>query len=533
MKLQKKKNKNCLFDYLAYLAIIIFVLFFIYLSIGRHNSLKSFQNDLGAYSQVTWNNLHGHFFESSGSFTKLTLKPDGTTLEDYNFLAGHFSPILLFFVPFYALWADPKIFLIIQAIAVGIGALPIYWLAREKIKIKWGGLVFLLSFLFYPVVHNALLYDFHEVTFAVPIVTFALWFLYKKNYKWLLVFLFLLLLVQEHTSLIVFMFGLYILFFQKQRKLGILISLISLIYFVITIFVLMPAFSPTDAPVILKSMVDTGNRYSWLGGDFSEIFKTIFTRPLFVFQGVFRDNQLSFLMALFFPLLFLPFFSGLILLTLPVFAINLLSQYRMTYSVYFYHSVIIAGILFFAAIFSFEKIIKAKIHQKFILVFLLIISVIYSYKYSVTPFSKTFSFNDFRPTLHAKLISEVKQIIPDDASLSIQHNLGPHFANRRKLFQFPYNVPMADYVVLDIYDPYQNNQMSFFRYGGALMGDQDATIESFKEWLKWVDELFDVVDFGVIYSNDGWLVFQRGATQELNAQAKEDFYKALERFIVK
>jgi len=105
-----KKWKIWSVDSLAYLLIIIFIVIFIYLSIERHNALKSYQNDLGVYSQITWNNLHGHFFESSGSMLAATLKADGTTDENHNYLSGHLAPLCCYLCYFIYFGRIPRFF---------------------------------------------------------------------------------------------------------------------------------------------------------------------------------------------------------------------------------------------------------------------------------------------------------------------------------------------------------------------------------------------------------------------------------------
>jgi len=528
-----EKNKKINFfsvDIIAYLLIIFFIIIFIFLSLGRHAALKSFQNDLGTYSQLTWNNLHGNFFESSGSMVGVTLKSDGSTNENFNYLSAHFSPILLFFVPFYAICADPRIFLIIQVLACGIGALPIYWLAKEKLKSYWAGLVFLISFLLYPVLHNALLYDFHEVTLAVPFVTFFLWFWHKNKTGWMIFFIFLLLITQEHISLIIFMFGLYLAFFQKKWKLGLGLAAFSLVYFFVILLFVIPSFSVTGESALIKaSNLDT--RYSWLGTNLSEIFRNIIQRPWWVIKYIFGPKQMDFFITLLLPLLGLSIFSALFILTLPVLILNFLSGFTMTYNIYFYHSVIISGIIYFSAILAFAKMVKQPNWQRFYLIIILLFSIITSYLYSVTPLSANYSFKDYQPSTNAKLLTEVKPLIPANAAVTIQHNLGPHFANRRKLFQFPFMVLKSDYVILDLYNPYADNPKLYFNFSNALTGIQDYNEKDFKAWLAYIYEMFEVEDFGVIYSKDGWLVFKRGASQELNKSAKKDFEQALERFL--
>jgi len=520
-----KKWKIWSVDSLAYLLIIIFIVIFIYLSIERHNALKSYQNDLGVYSQITWNNLHGHFFESSGSMLAATLKADGTTDENHNYLSGHFSPIMLLFVLFYLFWPDPQVFLIIQSIAVGIGALPIYWLAKEKIKIWWGGLVFLISFLFYPILHNALLYDFHEVTFAVPLVTFALWFWHKKRTGWMLFFLALLFLVQEHTALIVFMFGLLLILKKQNWKLGLGISAVSLTYFFLVLLVFIPAFSASGQSALINSEVPeivAPTRYAWLGSNVNEIAWNIVKHPILILQNMFSFRQVDFFITLLLPVFALPLFSSLTILILPVLALYFLSNWALTYSVYYYHSSLLAGILYFSAILVFARFFRELKWQKIFLILILISSLIISYIYSVSPFGKDYSIKDYQPSENAKYLKEVKKLIPPEASLVVQQNLGPHFATRRKLFHFPVMLDKADYVVVDVYNPYADNPKSF--YGFSNVREVEYQI-----WRDSIGNLIDNQDFGVIYDQAEWLVFQKGADKNLNAKAKQDYLEAIKR----
>jgi len=505
-------------NFFAYLVIFLFIVYFSYLSVARHLALKTYQNDLGVYSQLTWNTLQGRFFEASGAMLQVTLNSYYTTDEHFNYLSAHFSPLLIIFAPLYAIWSDPRLFLIIQALLVGLSALPIYWLAREKLKSALAGLLLLLSYLFYPIINNALLYDFHEVTFGAPLVTFALWFFYKKKIGPMLICLFLLLLLQEQASLIVLMFGVYLMI-KKNLKLGLAISVIALGYFILVVFYLMPLFSAAGEVVLFK------DRYGWLGQNFSEAFRTIIREPLTVLKAMLGFRQLEFLSIMLMPLLYLPLLSGLFILALPIILINFLSKINMTYSVYFYHSAIIIGIIYLAIINVLARLFKNPLIQKILLGLILISTLIFSYFYSLTPLAKKYHWSDYHISDNAKLIKEVKKLIPDSAALSIQNNLGPHFANRQKLFHFPYMLEQADYVILDINDPYAANQQAVFKFNSALMGEQNFNLQYFDWWFSSVGQMFKRPDFGIIYSQDGWLVFQKGAGQQLNDQAQLEFQK--------
>jgi len=544
------KSKIFSWDTLAYLLVIIYIVIFVFLTFGRHDSLKTYLNDLGTYDQIVWNSLHGRLFQTSGGIY--------ATSDNFSYLSGHFSPILLILVPFYLIWANPKMLLLLQVLAVGVAALPIYWIARDKIKSKLAGLIFLISYLFYPILHNALMYDFHEVTLAVPFITFALYFWQKKKYLWMSIFLVLICLSQEHLTLIVFMFGLYLMFtplftrrsesnqtaelssrshskifsgdkragfINKKWKMGSIIAFLSLAYFLLVITVIMPAFSVTHGVDVIKSPSGGITRYSWLGSSTGEIAKTIVSKPFWVLQNIFSWRRIDFFITLFIPLLGLPLFSATVLLALPVLLIYFLSSFWLTYSIYYYHSAPLTGIIYFAAIFSFARLIKAQKYRRLFLILILIASILVSYFYTITPLAKYYSWSDYKPSVHAKIISEVKKIIPNNASLSVQHNLGPHFTDRRQLYSLPKKIGEADYILIDVYNPYYGESDKQF------FGLRDILAKPLADWAKIIEDVFNDARYGLIYDNDGYFIFQKGASQDLNVQGFFHFTKLLDEIV--
>ena len=70
--------------------------------------------------QTVWNTAHGHFLQMTSG--------DGVQISR---LAAHFDPILAAFAPLWWIWPSPEMLLTVQAVVVALGALPVYWLARE------------------------------------------------------------------------------------------------------------------------------------------------------------------------------------------------------------------------------------------------------------------------------------------------------------------------------------------------------------------------------------------------------------------
>src|SRR5512136_16841 len=102
--------------------VLAYVLFFSAYSLQRHASLHSFAADLSYIDQPMWNTLHGRFLER--------------TLDDRQVsrVAEHLEPIIVPIAFVFYLWDDVRVILIAQTIALALGALPVYWIAKAQIS---------------------------------------------------------------------------------------------------------------------------------------------------------------------------------------------------------------------------------------------------------------------------------------------------------------------------------------------------------------------------------------------------------------
>jgi uncharacterized membrane protein len=504
MKIISKMKNISRPDQIAYALIVLFVLVFTLLSFGRHDSQKSYLNDLGVYDQAIWNTLHGNFMQASSIM-----------VAEKNYLAAHFSPILLLFVPFYLISATPKWFLFFQVLAVGLGALPIYWFAKEKSKNFAFAFVFLAGYLLYPVLGNGLLYDFHEVVLATVFASFSFYYLEKparsalhsdaggNNDKLFIIFAVLLALSQEQLPLLVFMMGLYLIFIKKRKKFGLAVSSVSLVYFFLVVGVFMPHFSTTGGQLAL--LLDDpiyGSRYAWLGKDLPEIAKNILSHPGAVCRVLASKSRFDYLFRLIAPVFSLGLFSWPILIILPLLAINLLSANGMMFNIFFYHSAVLVPFVFFSSILTMRRWFFSDLFLRRIFLALVAgASLFAAYFWSVTPLSPNYKMSDFIPSQHARKISEVKKILPLDASLSVQHNLGSHFSERKEIYRFPLMMGDAEYILLDETDPFQSNPKQLFGFEYALQ-------MSPLEWQNDIEELKKSDKYELVYNKDGYLLFK-------------------------
>src|SRR5439155_26776164 len=118
--------------------------------------------------QAVWSTSHGHFLEV-------------TTLTGHQAsrLGAHVDPFLALLAPFWLVWSSPVMLLVVQALGVSAGALPVYWLARKHLQSERAAAHFAFAYLLFPATQfNAFTLGtgFHSVSMAVPLILFAIWF---------------------------------------------------------------------------------------------------------------------------------------------------------------------------------------------------------------------------------------------------------------------------------------------------------------------------------------------------------------------
>lgn len=317
-----------------------------WLSARRYEALQT-HTDLAGYSQVVWNTLRGHFYET-------------TTLPfTVNYLGNHFTPLLGAFVPFYALWPDPRVLLWAQAIAVGLGAWPLYRLAQRLLQSPWAGVWIGVAYLFYPPVMYEVLHDFHGITLGAALLPWALYALVRNRPRSLWALVATLLLIREDLALIVGAMGLYAFLLGRRRQGGMLVGTgfgvgAALILFVIPWF--RTVNNSSGVPVY-----PYGYYYGYLGDSPTEWMRTALFAPETVLARVIFRPKWVLSAQLLLPLLGFPLFSlSTFVVGMPVWAYLLLVDYpfREVYTIESYYQAAFVPVLFIATILSLKKVAR-------------------------------------------------------------------------------------------------------------------------------------------------------------------------------
>lgn len=213
--------------------LLAFALFLVYCadSLARYYRASPGSYDLGIFVEVVRDYAH---FQA----------PIVNILEPgFDLLGDHFHPILAVLGPVFWLFPSPVTLLLAQAALFAAGAVPLVWLGRERIGTGAGyavGIAYGLSF----GIAQAVDFDFHEIAFAVPLLSFALWALLTDHHKTLVVCCFLCLLVKEDIGLaFVLPIGITAIL-RGHVRLGASVAAMGTAGSLIAIYWLIPHFNP-------------------------------------------------------------------------------------------------------------------------------------------------------------------------------------------------------------------------------------------------------------------------------------------------
>jgi uncharacterized membrane protein len=477
----------------------LYLVYFLSLTLTSHAAFRTSALDLGIYDQVVWNTAHGRILEYSAE------PKHGTS-----FLSTHLQPILVLLAPLYWLWSDVRVLIILQTLAIGASALPVYVLASWQSGSRWAALPLVFAYLMFPALQAVNGFVFHPESFEPLLLLSAVvlfevtrqrlkvpWLSTRRASVLLIVALVLALAVKEDIALILIGFGAYLFIFRRERRFGLALMAGSALWFAVGMFGVMPLFRA-------GKMSPFFSRYSHLGSTPLEIGRTLLTRPDLVAKSLLTSANGTMLLSLLLPLAMLPLLDlGVLLIAAPVlFAYGLSNNPLMQRMEQFQYAAPIIPVVTTAAIYGLGSWRKHRGLARllpFALAVLLVCSLTYQTARGFTPLSRLFDWPV--ASQHQRIGESLISQIPPNASLVVQDSLYPHLSQRQAIsFLWPKD-SWADFIFLDVSDPRLNN------------GDNLTT------WLR--DQIQQRTDYGLIASVDGYLLLKRGAPP---APLSEQFY---------
>jgi uncharacterized membrane protein len=259
-------------------------------TILQHRHFGTSAYDLGNYDTMFFNTLHGHPFRCPAVF------PKG---ENWTMLSTHAELTMFALLPFYAIRPGSETLLIMQAVALALGAFPVYRFAARRLP-RPAAAVLALAYLAYAPMHQANFYDVHFQPFAVLFTLWALDMLDARRPILFTLFFVLALGCREDVPIGFAVLGVYLLLVGRHTRAAILMMLTSVAYFVVIKFIVMPKFGSWWFSDMYRDLYPTGeNTY---GG----VVKTLLSNPIYVWKTLVVPEKVVLISLVLVPLVFLP-----------------------------------------------------------------------------------------------------------------------------------------------------------------------------------------------------------------------------------
>lgn len=415
-KITRKSDKVILIS-----IFIFFVLVFSLIGIERHWAISSSGYDLAVTDQAVWNTTRGNMLFSS---------LDG----NISHLGAHFEPILLLIVPFYMIWNNLIVLILLQSFALGLAIFPLYLIAKLKLKSRFLIFSFVIAYFLSRPVRGIGLLDFHTESFLVPLSLFSYYFLVTNRIKMVFAAIFLMLLCKENAAFLVIGFGIFSFLSLKKYKLGIFLFIIGIAAWLIETKLIIPYFANTnDYPYLV-----------WMpfGKTYLENITAVIKNPFLIFNLAFGPGKIDFYLKLFGPIGFLSFLSPVhyVLFLIPL-ATQIIGSIRhpgmqTITSHYPAHTI---PFIFIAAIYGIAWLLDKFGNSKARYEKISFYSAAYLIAFSLAFYGKSdghklSKFINGANEINSNEVFSALKIIPQDSSVCAVNGLVPHLSHRKFIY---------------------------------------------------------------------------------------------------
>jgi uncharacterized membrane protein len=401
--------------------------------------------DLAHHDQMLWNILHGSIHCS---------------ILGVDFLGNHAHLISFLVAPLYAVFPSPLTLLVLQTLALGLAAWPLYLLARDILGAK-GAAVVAAIYLLYPGLGYTNLFEYHPTVLATSFLAWMLYYFHKERFALFLSFAALALLCQENVALAVIMTGVYAILVRRPFRWIFWPLFIGCAYLITVVLIVIPHFN--------KGTIQFISIYAPLGNSYLEIAWNLLQHPWLALRSMLLRYKLVYLAQVFLPLAFVPFLSpAALLIALPFFVQHLLSTRSTEATIYYHYLAELLPLIFFAFIMGIRNISKIPLcrsHRRLVFVLLLAMAVTCDVYFGPPP-KIAMHISDLRRDGLDRTKDALVKAIPEQASVVATFEFLSHLSHRQDLYSFhhvyrgyytlsarPYHLPEGvAYALLDFND---------------------------------------------------------------------------------
>lgn len=500
----------------AFLVIVLvliggYIALFLTLALLRYANFRGSSLDTAIFNQVVW---------SMSRFNGAT-----STIRGMNLFGDHMAPILFFLVPLYWVRGNAAALLAVQTVALGMGALPLYLLARDKLGSRPVALLVALAYLTYPSLQYLNLFDFHPESLGLCFILFAFLAIDRKKFTWFYVLCLGAAICKEDMVLAVLVLGILV-YFKYDRRAGKIVAIGSGIYFLVSVLLLIPWFAPAGYRY--------GGRLEHFGENPAEAAVNMVVHPLRTIRILATTQNIRYIFELLLPVGFLCLLAPVYLLPmLPAFIINLVSSLESQHTIMNQYTAAITPFIFIALVFALRKVknwADGAFRKEYVMgavVFVMMACALAgSFYFGPGPLSASWDMKAYTAESRTEALGEAVAVIPDDASVSAQVRMLARLSEREELYMFP--MPFIDYLDLEYYEGLDDDEASMIfpgiyprRRKGAdpleyPVPDADyVALDSGSSTWPITEDQYEKVVQGVLSSGDYRVVFDRDGVMVL------------------
>ena len=480
---------------------------FSWYDISRYNALRAGYFDLGIYNHSFWTLLYGG--------NQASVRP--------LIFAGHISPILLFFLPLYALSPGPPILLVIQSFGLGLTALPIYLLVYDATADRRVATCIASAYLLYPPLHGVNAFDFHPVFLFPLVLSCAILFWRRARWRAYYASLVLVAVTEEIAPLLIAAIGMANLLQALVDKRQIPKAITWHCALTIILAIVVYFFD-----LIVAAQGVSGAAGFYLGGGLLMITIPVHSvlaipgyfasHPVATFLSLFVDFPAKFryLVEVFTPIMFLPLLTPLSLIPFVAWVgLAFLTRFEPYYSIYYQYSAYIIAFLFSGVATSLSKLATPVHAMRRVAIAILFITVLTSSYLSILSPLNPINGNaqnvlesDWWPTrtAHQDSVDQVISLVPQSGLLLTEQDLGSVTSGRRQIwvpFEFSSTAtlpnPLPDLILADL-------TSNDFYVQGASMAKPEGELYPF------LATALQNATYGVYAYSDGVMLYVRNYT---------------------
>ncbi len=420
------------------------------ITICRFEISSSSTFDMGIFAQM--------YYNMKENFNLNTTCERQTLLSHLNV---HTSLIYYLFLPIYMVFPHTETLLILQAIAVGIGVLPLYLLTKKIGFNNTERVILVLTYALSPAAFGGVFYDFHENVFLIPLLLFLFW-CYESDYLIPTILLSVgVCTVKEDATLFVIILGLYSIISKRNIKKGIIITLIGLIAMALA-FSYIAKCGNGLMTNHYQNLVNP--EYEGLLG----ILATLLTNPGYLISQIMQEDKLKFIISVILPIGFMAFTTKHLsryILLIPFVFVNLLPEYTYQHDIFYQYVFGPYMFILYVAILNIYDIKEQKLRYHYLTLIVLIGVVAFCSRIS----TKTYYIDNYKNNTEVmSTLDKAFKEIPDNASVSSSTFFLPKLARRDTIY-------MIDGAIIDSNEIFDTDYAIFdLRPGYA---DENVTAE--------------------------------------------------------